>query len=144
MEKELQGHESTGTNVNKRVLSKNNVCHWYSHKKLGVLQHPLNPPFLPLFPTPLFKLKLLLLVATCDQSNAQVTVRESLCCVDRTEFYQPTSSDISFEKLHQELPLLVTLIRQALPTVIKVTSIRIINVKLKLYTSQCCQRCITF
>ena len=48
---------------------------------------------------------------------------ESLCCVDHTEFYQPTSSDISFEKLHQELPLLVTLIRQALPTVIKVTFI---------------------
>ena len=47
---------------------------------------------------------------------------ESLCCVDPTEFYQPTSSDISFEKLHQELPL----IRQALPTVIKVTSIRTI------------------
>ena len=52
---------------------------------------------------------------------------ESLCCVDHTEFHQPTSSDISFEKLHWELPLLVTLIRQALPTVIKVTSIRIIN-----------------
>ena len=33
------------------------------------------------------------------------------------------SSDISFEKLHQELPLLVTLITQALPTVIKVTFI---------------------
>ena len=48
---------------------------------------------------------------------------ESLCCVDSTEPYQPTSNDISFEKLHQELPLLVTLIRQALPTVIKVTSV---------------------
>ena len=83
-------------------------------------------PFEPPFPTPLFKLKLLLLVATCDQSNAQVTVCESLCCVDPTEFYQPTSSDISFEKLHQELSLLVTLIRQALPTFIKVTSIRTI------------------
>ena len=44
-------------------------------------------PFEPPFPTPLFKLKLLLLVATCDQSNAQVTVCESLCCVDHTEFY---------------------------------------------------------
>ena len=54
---------------------------------------------------------------------------ESLCCVDRTEPYQPTSSDISFENLHQELPLLVTLIRQALPTVIKVTSIHTIFVK---------------
>ena len=42
---------------------------------------------------------------------------ESLCCVDRTERYQPTSSDISFEK-------------EALPTVIKVTSIRTIFVKL--------------
>ena len=51
---------------------------------------------------------------------------ESLCCVAPTEFYQPTSSDISFEKLHQELSLLVTLIRQALPTFIKVTSIRTI------------------
>ena len=49
---------------------------------------------------------------------------ESLCCVDPTEFYQPTSSDISL--LHQELPLLVTLIRQALPTFIKVTSIHTI------------------
>ena len=58
---------------------------------------------------------------------AQVTVCESLCCVDHTEPYQPTSSDISFEKLHQEL---VTLIRQALPTVIKVTSIHTISVKL--------------
>ena len=48
---------------------------------------------------------------------------ESLCCVDPTEFYQPT---ISFEKLHQELSLLVTLIRQALPTFIKMTSIRTI------------------
>ena len=46
--------------------------------------------------------------------------------MDPTEFYQPTSSDISFEKLHQELSLLVTLIRQVLPTFIKVTSIRTI------------------
>ena len=57
MEKEPQGHKSTGTNVNKRVLSKNNVCHWYSHKKLGVLQHKktrgATAPFEPPFPTPL-------------------------------------------------------------------------------------------
>ena len=46
--------------------------------------------------------------------------------MDPTEFYQPTNNDISFKKLHQELPLLVTLIRQVLPTFIKVTSIRTI------------------
>ena len=32
--------------------------------------------------------------STCDQSNAQVTVCESLCCVDHTEPYQPTNKAV--------------------------------------------------
>ena len=32
--------------------------------------------------------------STCDQSNAQVTVCESLCCVDHTESYQPTNKAV--------------------------------------------------
>ena len=32
--------------------------------------------------------------STCDQSNVQVTVCESLCCVDGTEPYQPTNKAI--------------------------------------------------
>ena len=32
--------------------------------------------------------------STCDQSNTQVTVCESLCCVDRTEPYQPTNKAV--------------------------------------------------